>query len=329
MKPALTERRAFLQKLLGLGLASCVPGGLRAGETAALPNPVGYATISWPRSQFPQALQTISELGFKGVQFLGWISSEYAGAKVPSLRQRLQDLKLKPVTLSCWGVNLDPDRPEDEAAKVRAYADFFRDLGGLYLQVIDGGKATKTYSPGTIKALGERMTALGKLAQDYGLLLGYHPHFDSIGETREGLGQVLEAADPRYVKLIVDVGHLTLGGVDLAEVVRTYHERLILTHFKDVRKDVAALAQQDRNLVRRKKYHFCEIGQGTVDFAAFLRALRDADFRGWHIVELDGNEPRPGGPAESARINQEAMKRLGLSVETATSRRLDNLVAQS
>lgn len=312
MKPTPFERRAFLQKLLGLGLASCVPGSVRGGDPATFPNPVGYATISWPESQFPQALQTISGLGFKGVQFLGWVSSEYAGPKVPSLRQRLQDLKLKPVTLSCSAVNLNPDRPEDESAKVRAYADFFRQMGGLYLQVIDGGSPNKTYSAETIKALGERMTAMGKLAQDRGLLLGYHPHFDSIGETRQGLGRVLEATDPRYVKLIVDVGHLTLGGVDPVEVVRTYHQRLIETHLKDVRKDVAALARQDRNLVRHKEYQFCEIGQGVVDFPAFLRALREVGFHGWHIVELDGNEPRPGGPAESARINVAALKRLGL-----------------
>jgi inosose dehydratase len=312
MKPALPGRRAFLQELLGLGLASCAPAALRAGETTALPNPVGYATISWPQRQFPQALQTISALGFKGVQFLGWVSKGYAGPKAASLRQRLNDLKLKPVTLSCSAVNLNPDRPEDESRKVRAYADFFRELGGLYLQVTDGGNPAKTYSAGTIKALVERMNALGKLAQDFGLQLGYHPHFDSIGETREGLGQVLEATDPRYVKLIADVGHMTLGGADPAEVVRTYHQRLILTHLKDVRKDVASLAQQNRNLVRRKKYQFCEIGQGSVDFAAFLRALREVDFRGWHIVELDGNESPPGGPAESARINLDAVKSLGL-----------------
>jgi len=319
MNPALAERRAFLQKLLALAgarpLLRPVGGGVLrvlAGEAGALPNPVGYATISWPESQFSSALQTISELGFKGAQFLGWVRDAYAGPKAPALRQRLQGLKLKPVTLSCSDVNLDPDHPEDESGKVRAYAEFFRDLGGLYLQVIDGGNPTKKYPPGTIKALGGRITVLGKLAQDYGLLLGYHPHFGSIGETREGLGQVIEATDPHYVKLIADVGHMALGGSDPSEVVRTYHERLICTHLKDVRKDVAALARQDRDLVRRKEYQFCEIGEGTVDFAGILRALRDVSFRGWHIVELDGNESPPGGPAESARMNLDAAKRLGL-----------------
>lgn len=282
------------------------------GPSSALPNPVGYATISWPRSQFAEALQTISKLGYKGVQFLGWVSREYAGPKAPAFRQRLNDLQLKPVTLSCSRVNLDPDRPEDESSAVSDYAAFFRDLGGLYLQVTDGGSPTKEYSPGALKALGDRMNTLGKLAQDNGLHLGYHPHFNSIGETREGLARVLEATDPRYVKLIADVAHLALGGADPAEVIRTYHDRLILCHFKDVRKDVASLARQDRNLVRHTSYHFCEIGRGVVDFAAVLRAIHDVDFRGWVIVELDGYEPPPGGPAESARINHDAVRALRL-----------------
>jgi len=282
------------------------------GPSSAPSNPVGYATISWPRSQFPEALETISKLGYKGVQFLGWVSREYAGPNAPAFRQRLNDLQLKPVILSCSRVRLDPDRPEDESSAVSAYAEFFRDLGGLYLQVIDGGSPTKEYSPGAIKALGDRMNTLGKLAQDDGLQLGYHPHFNSLGETPEGLAKVLEATDPRYVKLIADVAHLALGGADPAEVIRTYHDRLILCHFKDVRKDVASLAGQDRNLVRHTAYHFCEVGRGVVDFAAVVRALHDVDFRGWVIVELDGYEPPPGGPAESARINLEAMKGMGL-----------------
>lgn len=317
MKPGFTDRRSFPQKLLlfagarhGVPVLSDVPR-LMAGHSPALANPVGYATISWPRDRFPEALKTISELGYQGVQLLGWVSKEYAGPKTASLRQRLLDLKLKPVSLSCAKVALDPDSAANENSAVSAYAAFFRDLGGLYLQVTDGGKPTKEYSQASIKALGDRMNALGKLAQDNGLLLGYHPHFNSIGETREGLGRVLDATDPRYVKLIADVAHLTLGGADPAEAIRTYHQRLIFCHFKDVRQDVAKLARQDRNLVHYKMPHFCEIGRGVVDFPAILRAFRDVDFRGWVIVELDGYEPPPGGPEESARVNLEAIKKLG------------------
>jgi sugar phosphate isomerase/epimerase len=314
MDKHLPDRRDFLKRLGALAVTGRLCGS--AGKSAAhtLPNPVGCATISWPENEFEAALDTISRLGFKGVQVLGWVREAYGGSRVEILRDRLQALKLQPVTLSCSEVVLDPQKPRDETGELRAYAGFFQRLGGLYLQVTDGGDPRKSYSAETIRQLGARMTEMGKIAQDQGLTLGYHPHFGTIGETREGLGRVLDATDPHYVRLIADVGHLTLGGADPAEVVRAYHDRLILTHFKDVRPEVAVLARQDRNLVETAKYHFCEVGTGVVNFPAILEAFHTTQLKGWVIVELDSFQPGPGGADGSARANKEAIQKLGFQI---------------
>ena len=314
MSASLLDRRKFLMLAGGIPFVRGAVALAGAGAVETLPNPVGYATISWRRSQFTHALDTISRLGFKGVQLLGWVCDDYAGARFGELKARLQELKLLPVALSCWGVELDPARVTDQSAKLHEYAEFQSRLGGLYLQVTDAGRPNGQYSPSQIKALGEQMNVLGKVATDSGVTLGYHPHFRSLGETRGGMARVLDATDPRYVKLIADVGHLLLGGSDPAEVIRTYHERLILAHFKDVRKDIAAFALKDRTLVRQGNYCFCEIGQGAVDFPAILRAFRDVQFTGWVILELDDFEPPPGGPDEGARRNKAGAEKLGLGV---------------
>jgi len=308
------ERRSFLQQVGSLAAAWCSSSHFARGAGEPLPNPVGYAAISWPENEFEEALSTIASLGFKGVQMLGWVREAYAGTKTQALMDRLGELRLKAVTLSCSNLELSSGEPEDDVAELRAYAAFFQRLKGLYLQVTDGGRPDREYSAGEIRSLGRRMNILGGLAREFGLTMGYHPHFGTIGETREGLGRILDATDPRYVKLIADVGHLTLGGADPAAVVRTYHDRLIFLHFKDVRRDALELARNNRNLVRKKEYHFCEIGTGAVDFPAIIQAFRDTQFKGWVIVELDGYEPRPGGPAESARINKDGLLRLGLRV---------------
>jgi inosose dehydratase len=308
MKTILEERREFLKRAAGVALACCAS----ARALDALPNPVGYATITWPERKFPQALETVSALGFKGVQMLGWVRDFYRGLSLTRLKEQLQALKLKPVALSCSQLRLDPADTHDETAELRAYAEFFERLGGLYLQVMDGGGPGKEYTARQIRALASRMDVLGRVAEDHGLSLGYHPHFGTLGETREGLGRVLDATDPHAVKLIADVAHLALGGADPAEVIRTYHDRLLFTHFKDVRKDVAELARQNRDLVRKRENHFCEIGSGVVDFPAILRAFRDVQFSGWVIIELD--DAGPGGPSASARANKGAVQRLGLKV---------------
>ncbi|HEV2493728.1 MAG TPA: sugar phosphate isomerase/epimerase [Terriglobia bacterium] len=311
----MTTRRDFLKTAGALAvwpLASV--RGAASLDPPAWPPPVGYATISWPESQFADALETISRLSFAGLQMLGWVRDANSGDKTVQLKQHLQKLKLYPAALSCSHVKLDPARLVDGTAEFKAYAAFLNNLGGRYLQVTDGGHPQVKYSDAEIAALGAQMNALGKLAREHGLMLGYHPHFGTLGETREGLGRVLAATDPSDVKLIADVAHLTLGGSDPAEVIRTYHDRVVLLHFKDLRKDVAEQARQDRDLVRHSKYHFCEIGTGVVDFPPILAELRKLSSPYWIIVELDAYEPPPGGPAESARMNKAALEKLGLPI---------------
>jgi len=306
------SRRDFLRQTSVLALAWSTSSTGAQATARPLTNPIGYATISWPQSQFLQALDTISSLGFAGVQMLGWVKDAFGGDKADELKERLRKLRLQPAALSCSKVKLDPAHLQDESGQIREYAAFLKGLGGFNLQVTDSGSADGKYSRSEMKTFGARLNDLGKMAQEFGLNLGYHPHFGTFGETREGLKRVLDSTDPRYVKLIADVAHLTLGGSDPAEVIRTYHDRLSLVHLKDVRKDVAELAQANRDLVRSNAYHFCEIGRGTVDFQAVLHVLRG--FQGWLIVELDGYEVPPGGPAESAEINKGALQKLGLNV---------------
>jgi inosose dehydratase len=305
------SRRDFLRLASPLALVWRTGSSGQQATARPITNPVGYATISWPQNQFLQALDTISSLGFAGVQMLGWVKDAYGGHKTGELKERLRRLKLQPAALSCSKVKLDPAHLQDESGQVREYAAFLKGLGGLNLQLTDSGSADGKYSRSQMKAFGAHLNDLGKTAEEFGLNLGYHPHFGTFGETREGLKRVLDATDPRYVKLIADVAHLALGGSDPAEVIRTYHERLSLVHLKDVRKDVAELAQANRDLVRSGAYHFCEIGRGAVDFPAVLHAL--SGFQGWLIVELDGYEVPPGGPAESAAINKGALQKLGLT----------------
>ncbi len=312
-KPKLSSRREFLKQAGVAGAAWLAAERLASARVATLANPVGYATISWPRADFDHALQTISSLGYKGVQMLGWVRSAYS-ADEADLRARLSGLKLEPVTLSCSGVRLDPANLGDPSDRMRAFEEFFKPLGGQYLQVTDGGKPDVSYTDDQVKALGEKMSALGRLAQSAGLTLGYHPHVGTLGETRAGLGRVLAATDPSVVKLIADVAHLTLGGSDPAEVIRTYRDRLLFCHFKDVRKDVAVLYKQNPAAARHARYHFCEVGKGVVNFPAILETFRATKFDGWIIVELDGYEPGPGGPDASARLNKQAIEKLGFRV---------------
>lgn len=309
------SRRRFLRRCGGAVASGVALSALGvASSPGALSNPVGYSVISWPQSAYLEAFQTISDLGYQGVQVLGWVQDAYPDGKTQELKDLLQKLKLHPEALSCRGIALRPDTSDAFTDTLRQDADFFSRVGGSVLQITDGGKYDGKYTSDQIKSMAARMNDLGKMAKDSGLTLGYHPHFRDLGETREGLGRVLDATDPRYVGLIADIAHMKLGGSDPAEVIRTYHQRLVMMHVKDLRKDAYELARQNRPAANSIPHYFCEIGQGVVDFPSIFNSVRHVGFKGWMIVELDSYVVPAGGPGESARINKQALQGFGLRI---------------
>ena len=58
------------------------------------------------------------------------------------------------------------------------------------------------------------MTEIGNRTADIGIPVAYHNHMNAIGERPEEVDWVLEATDPRYVKVLLDIAHYQQGGGD-------------------------------------------------------------------------------------------------------------------
>ena len=56
---------------------------------------------------------------------------------------------------------------------------------------------------------------------------------------------------------------------------------------------------------------FCELGCGSVDFAAVVAELRGEGYEGWIVVEQDVF-PGYGTPKASAQRSRDYLRRLGL-----------------
>lgn len=312
------RRRDFLAGLGALAAAGSLPKthfaapqplypptDLSVFETPIPPGPfelhIGYAAITWGGND-RQAIEDISSVGYPGIQLRANSVAEFASGG--ALRDELAKHNLKMVALSSGDLNLEPTI--DEAfAKHIANAKFLRDAGGLYLQIID--VKPKDHTPTSIdyQRTGRFLTELGKRVADLGVQLGYHNHMGAMGQTPEGVDQIVEAMDPRYAKLELDIAHYFQGGGDPAQAVEKYSDRLLFLHLKDVEHTDAA----------KNGYRFCELGRGLVNVPAVLDALRKVNFRGWGIVELDGETDKSRTPKESAVINRKYVEdKLGLKV---------------
>ncbi|MGA8288236.1 MAG: TIM barrel protein, partial [Acidobacteriaceae bacterium] len=189
---------------------------------------IGYAAITWKEND-NQAIEDISAVGYPGIQLRANVLGEYPDPH--ALQDVLAKHHLTFVALSSGDAPLDPAVEKKSLDMHAAHARYLHQAGGKYLQVI-GTFAQKTYTPSDYKREGMLLTEIGKRAADYGIQTGFHNHMGSIGQTPEQVDAILDAADPRYVKLELDTGHYQQGGGDPAEAIRKYHDRLLFLHLK-------------------------------------------------------------------------------------------------
>jgi inosose dehydratase len=314
------SRRHFLINLSALAAATVLPRQALARvfepplyppvelsyfDTPITPAPsdirFGYASITWNGDDM-QAIKDISDLGFRGIQLRSNLLKEY-GDKPKAIKDILQQHKLQFVALSGGGPRASDTEADAVAAQVKN-ATFLRDAGGLYLQMTDSSRPKdKKPVAEDFKRLGRILTEVGKRAADLGIGLAYHNHMNSLGEAPEEVDQIMDAADPRYAKLLLDVAHYKQGGGDPAKAIRKYRERILFLHIKDVESPVPAASGEPA-----RAYRFVELGRGKVDLPAVFAALKEIKFRGWAIIELDSVPDKSRTPKEAAVISKKYLE---------------------
>lgn len=256
----------------------------------------GYASITWSGND-KQAIEDISALGFPGIQFRANTATDF-GDKPAELKALLAQHHLKFVALSSG--NLSIDNPEsDEMALHTKNAAFVKSVGGSYLQVICSLPKGRTPVPADYKEMGRRLTELGKRIIDMNVQLGMHNHMNSLTERPEQTDWVMEAVDPHFAKLELDIAHFVQGGGDPVKAIEKYSDRMLFMHIKDVEELRAPGAAGTG-----PAYRFVELGRGRVDLPAVFDALKRVKYRGWAVVELDAVPDKSRTPMECAQISK-------------------------
>lgn len=263
----------------------------------------GYTAMTWGNEE-RQAIDDIAAVGFPGIQFRANAVTDF---KPTELKDLLAQHKLTFVALSSGDVSLDAPESEQIATHV-SHAQFVKDAGGLYLQVLDALKSyPRTATPDECKRLGKLLTEVGKRTADIGIPLGYHNHLNTLSQIPANLDLILENADPKFVKLELDTAHIVAGGGDPAKAIERYHDRLLFLHLKDV-VDIPADTPK-----AKYPFQFVELGRGRVDLPGVFAALDKVGFKGWAVVELDRVPDSSRTPKECAQISKNYLEqRIGV-----------------
>jgi len=146
-----------------------------------------------------------------------------------------------------------------------------------------------------------------------GIRTVFHHHCAAFVETPQEIESLMQRTDPALVGLCLDSGHATYGGGSPGELLDRYRDRVWHVHFKDCEPEVAARARVEGwdYLTALRRGLFCELGRGSVDFPAMLRALERYGYDGWLVVEQDVL-PAMGAPRDSARRNRLYLRGIGV-----------------
>src|SRR5262249_42599872 len=192
----------------------------------------GYAAITWGGA-VTQAIEDIGAVGFRGIQLRVEAFQQF-GDKPAALKDLLQRHGLAFAVLSSGNLAIDPAREATDLATHLDHARFVRDAGGQFLQIIDERPKGRPIVADDYRRLGRLLTTLGQRTADIGVPLVYHHHMNSLGERPNEIASVLEAADRKHVRLLLDVAHYQQGGGDPVRAIRQYASWIQVVLLKDV-----------------------------------------------------------------------------------------------
>lgn len=200
----------------------------------------------------------------------------------------------------------EPEHRDEDRAALQRTLDLFEAAGAREARPVlaDAGSPERAANPGRgaedrrlglddhgWRRLADGVARAVEIARSRGFEPTFHQHTSSFVEAPWEVERLLELTD---VGLLVDTGHLLLGGGDPVQALRDWGERVNYVHIKDVRMDVVRQVVAERADVIEgwRRGMFCELGTGDVDFDGFFAALRDRAYSGWIVVEQD-RIPRP------------------------------------
>jgi len=264
--------------------------GMAAHGAPAIPH-IGcqsrtYALPSRDRAALDAILDQIKAAGYDGFE-CNYICLEASFNDPSRTRDELARRGLRLAGLH-MGVRFpQPETYEKSRADVARVAAAVRSFGGDHLMLSGAAAAKNATKEEHLRAFDRKaaeVERLGRICRDAGITLAVHNHTEEAEDDWAEYRHLLAHTTAERVRLLIDIGHSARIGLDAAPFLREHSSRIAALHIKDY---------SDRTGRERRK-----LGTGIVRLDTVAQALRDTQWSGWLIAELEG-EAEPGVTADA------------------------------
>jgi sugar phosphate isomerase/epimerase len=287
----MTNRREFLS-ISGVLLGA--RPGFGAGKITVAAHPWVYAASRPGYDVYPILDQIFADMSYAGI---GAIELMHTSLRPAGAVQRIRELSRRhslPVlgmsySASMWKREEHANIVEEAKSLIGRLAE----AGGRNLG-ISVGDARRLKTPGELNAQAEVLRKVMAICASNEVTPNLHNHIYEVANQEHDLRGTLERIPE--VKLGPDLDWLVGAKVDPVDFIRRHGARIVFAHLRDRAADGVWVEA---------------MGEGSLDYAAFGRALREAGFRGDVAIEL-AHPPRftlTRPLRESLKISREFVRR--------------------
>ncbi|MCY4450760.1 MAG: myo-inosose-2 dehydratase [Immundisolibacterales bacterium] len=283
---------------------------------------LGVAPIAWSNDDLPElggdtpldtCLSEMAQAGYSGTE---------TGGKYPLSAQELGPILEGHglALVSGWySGELLVNSVEEEKRRAKAQVDLFRELGafafvyGETSNTIQGRRdvplaARPSLTDAEMRDYGRRMDEFAAWVNETcGAPFAYHHHMGAVVQFEDDVDRFL-ACTADETGLLFDTGHLQFSGGDPIGAIARWGSRIRHVHCKDVRADVLAGIDWERDsfLDAVLAGVFTVPGDGMIDFGAVARELIAIGYEGWFLVEAE-QDPAKANPLEYSAMGRAAL----------------------
>jgi sugar phosphate isomerase/epimerase len=266
---------------------------------------LAFSTNAYLRFSFAEAVTRLARIGYQGVEVMADVPHAWPAFLLEEQKQGLRDA-LARNGLAIANVNafmmhavndarqrywhpswLEPD-PHYRRVRIdhtRRALTLARELGAPCITTEPGGPL----EPGTswkegLRRFVEGLKPVAEHAEQEGVLLLVEPEPGLLIETADQFLELMQHIDSPAVGLNFDIGHAYCVGDDPAATIPRVARYIRHFHLEDI--------------AATRVHHHLIPGEGAIDFAAALRAIRSIGYTGWVTIEL---YPYVEDPDEAAR----------------------------
>lgn len=193
-----------------------------------------YSVMDAMNKNPQKSIERLAAMGYNSAELVQWGGDTKVFGMPADEFKKLCDANSMKIVSTHSSIQEDKNKEEEIMNRWRELFKIQKACGGKYFVIPSYGV---DYTVQGLKDMCNYFNKVGKIAQEYGLTLGYHNHsneFQKLKDSDDVMWEYLvEHTDPQYVCFELDVYWCAKGGKDPVEYLKKYPKRIQLLHIKD------------------------------------------------------------------------------------------------